>query len=401
MSITPVQASQGTRTASLAASFSDLAKALDEAYGKALAEEPAAAASAGGVTVQPTPATVVPQPVAEPAPEASQPQDPDPQPAAPKKPPGGTINPPANLKGEFVTVMPPYVELAWNGNNSRKDVEYFLIYREDVAKPGQISVIQEKKETYEDYKIDPGSTYRYWVTAVAKWGEESGPSNIIEVVTQSMQTPASPQGVVAAAIDPGVSFDWQPNGESNLAGYNVYCSNRGGWQKLNDAVLADNHYYYKEGCAGQTFAVSAVNVFGIESGYAVAVAQATAPTLYQENDPAVSVEGMWAIESYQGASGGSIRVAGVPGEKLNFAFTGRQVKLLAANYWSCGSARIYIDGELMATVNMYSFDPVFQSIDVSVPGLKYGKHMLTIEVVGSGNPEATFNFVNVDAFEVR
>jgi hypothetical protein len=405
LSTTPVQASQGTQTAS----FTDLAEALDEAYGKALAEEPAAPATAGGVATQPAPATVVPQsapaasqPVAEPAPAVSQPQDPDPQLATPKKPPGGTINPPANLKGAFVTVMPPYVELAWNGNNSKKDLDYFLVYREDVAKPGQISVVQAKKEeNYDDYDIVPGSTYRYWVTAVAKWGEESGPSNRVEVVTQSTQTPAPPQDVVAAAIDPGVSFDWQPNGEPNLAGYNVYYSYHDRWRKLNDAVLTDNHYYYDEGSAGQTYAVSAVNVFGIESGYVMVVAQAAAPTLYQENDPAVSVEGMWAIESYQGASGGSIRVAGTAGERLHFAFTGRQVKLIAANYWTCGSARIYIDGELMATVNMYSFDPVFQSIDVSVPGLKYGKHMLTVEVVGSGNPETTFNFVNVDAFEVR
>jgi len=404
----PVQASQGSRTASLADSFTGLVEALGEACEKAPAEEPPVPAAVVEPAAQPAPATAatqpapaVTQPVAEHAPAAPQPQDPDPQPAAPNKPPGGVINPPTNLTGTFVPDVPPYVQLTWNGNNSKKDLDYFLVYREDVSQPGQISVVQSNKENYDDYNITPGHTYRYWVTAVAKWSEESGPSNIVEVATQVLDPPAPPQGVTAAAIDPGVSLDWQPNGEANLAGYNVYYSRNGRWRQLNSALLTDNHYYYDQGSAGQTYAVSAVNVFGIESGYTVVVAQAAAPVIYQESDPAVAVEGLWVIEKYVGASGGQIRVAGTAGERLHFTFTGSQVKLIAANYWTCGNARIYIDGDLMATVNMYSYAPVFQSIDVSVPGLKYGQHVLTVEVVGSGNPETTFNFVNVDAFEVR
>jgi hypothetical protein len=386
------------RGASLTNSFSRLIQAVDEAWDAAPAETPAPAAQ----TVQPTPAAAVPARAEPPAaaPAAPQPEETD-QPQAAKPPPPPQLNPPVNLAGVFVPDVPPYIELTWDPNNPNRYIDYFLVYREVVGQPGEISVVQSKKSTYEDYEITPGLTYRYWVTVVSKSGEESGPANVIEVETQPMTPPAPPQGVVAAAIDPGVSLDWQPNSETNLAGYNVYYSRSGRWRKLNRDVLADNHYYNDQGSAGQAYAVSAVNIFGIESGYTVVTAQPTTPVIYQENDPAVTVQGFWVIENYPGASGGSIIVAGTAGERLNFTFTGRQVKLIAANYWTCGNARIYIDGELMGTVSMYSYNPVFQTVDISVPGLKYRQHVLTVEVVGAGNPETEFNFVNVDAFEVR
>jgi hypothetical protein len=406
----PAQALEGGRAVSLADSLASMAEALETAAAEVPAEETPATNAQVETAAQPAPATAAPAPVLTPtpAPAAPQPEEPAaqpqpevplPQPAAPPPPP--VWNPPTNLAGTFVPDVPPYIALTWDPNNPKKNLSYCLIYREVVGQPGQISVVQSNKSPYDDYDITAGLTYRYWVTAVSKTGQESGPSNIIEVETQVMNPPAPPQGVLAAAVDPGVSLDWQPNGESNLAGYNVYLSRNGRWRILNNGVVTDNHYYYDLGTAGQTYAVAAVNVFGIESGYTVVQAQATTPVVYEETDPAVTFEGLWVIEKYVGASGGSIIVAGTAGERLHFAFTGRQVKLIAANYWTCGNARIYIDGDLMATVSMYSYDPVFQSIDVSVPGLKYGHHVLTVEVVGSGNPETTFNFVNVDAFEVR
>jgi hypothetical protein len=404
LSVPSVEAAQGMAQGSLTTSFADnltrVAQAASEAQGTASEAEPPG--SVDGPAMQPAPATAAPAGAAQPdseEPAAAQDPDPNPQKAAPPAPP--EFNPPTNLAGAFVSAIPPYIALEWNPNNSARYLDYCLVYREVVGQPNDVTVVQSKKSTYDDYDITSGLTYRYWVTAVSKTGEESGPSNAIEVETQAIEPPAPPQGVMAAAIDPGVSLDWQPNSEANLAGYNVYYNQNGRWRKLNRDLLSENHYYYDRGVAGDTYAVSAVNAFGLESSYAVVQAQAAQPVIYQEDDPAVSLEGLWVIERYEGASGGSIIVAGTAGDRLHFAFTGRQIKLISAKYWTCGDARIYIDGQLMGTVSMYSYDPVFQSIDISVPGLKYGRHVLTVEVVGSGNPETSFNFVNVDAFEVR
>ena len=400
VSVTPAQASQSNSGSS--------AVPVDAVSVAPAAEAPQPAAVEE--VAQPAPAAAAPQPVVESDPVAlPQQEDGDPQQAAPDKKQEREINPPTNLTGKFVPEMPPYVYLEWNPNNSNKVLDYFIVYREDVGGSSEvvesskkISAFKTKKAEYKDEDIKPGDTYRYWVTAVAKWGEESKSSNAVEVATIPMDPPAPPKGVVAAAIDPGVSMDWEPNSEANLAGYNVYAmAPNGRWRQINKDVVSDNHYYYCKGELGGSYAVSAVNVFGIESEYTAVVAQATTPVIYEDNDAAVSVQGFWTYEYYPGASAGQVRVAGNQGEKLNFHFTGRQVKLITANYWTCGDANVYIDGELVDTVSMYSFDPVFQTIDVSVPGLKYGQHTLTVEVAGSGNPENEFNFVNVDAFEVR
>lgn len=213
--------------------------------------------------------------------------------------------------------------------------------------------------------------------------------------------PQAPQGVTAAAIDPGVSIDWQPAAGGDTGGYYVYTRNRNNWKRLTKKPVDDNHYYDPEGVCGQEYAVSALGVGGAESELAAVIAEASSPIVYEESCPDISVEGMWAVEAYEGASGGAIMVAGNSGSILRFRFTGSQVKLLAANYWSCGLANIYVDNNFVTRVDMYSGDTLFQQVEVSVPGLKYEEHVVTVLVLGYGNPEGTCNFVNIDAFEVR
>lgn len=345
-----------------------------------------------------------PPPAAPPAPQvpeessdvgAARPPGPDPQPV---------INPPTDLEGSFVAEIPPYVFLTWNPNNHKRYISHYRVYRALVegGEPGPVAFIGEnKKAEFEDYTIETGETYRYWVSVVSKWGEESEPSEPVDVETYSPTPPAPPQGVVAVAIDPGVSIDWQPNTEPNLAGYNVYVYKGVKWRLLNRDVLTEPHYYHSDGGLADTYAVSAVNIYGIESGYTVVQPQPSTPVIYEESDPSITVEGLWVIERYTGPTDGKIRVAEDAGARLHFRFTGRQVKMINAVYWSCGAARIYIDGRLVDTINMYSQTTAYQVTDFDAPGLAYGEHVLTVEVLGSGNPVEPYNFVNVDAFEVR
>lgn len=313
------------------------------------------------------------------------------------------VNPPTDLAGTFVPQQKPYVLLKWNGNNHPKFLREFRIYRvvageELVGDPAPID--STKKEQYQDFGLELGKTYVYWVTAVSKSGEESAPSNTVEVVTYQNLPPQTPQGLTAAAIDPGVCLDWLPNPESDVIGYMVYMMSGGVYQKLTAQPVTENHFYHPTGVAGNVYAVTAVNVFGTESGYAVAEASPAAPSYFEEYAAGVMVEGLWVSEAYPEASGGRILVAGSAGDRLHFKFTGRQVKVISAMYWTCGSAAMYIDGEYITTVNLYSYDPVFGSVTMDVPGLVYGEHTLTIEVLGTGNPETNLYFVNVDAFEV-
>jgi hypothetical protein len=357
-------------------------------------------------TVATLPAPVPPSPaVVDSSPEVPA-DDPEVDPAK-KTDPGPTpvINPPKDLVGEFVPDKNPYVELKWDPNNNKKNYEGFYIYRVSVgeaelADPEPIDFT--KKKDYKDKDIKPGETYVYWVTCLAKWGEESGPSNKVEIQTYNADPPAAPQGLDPLAIEPGVSIDWQRNTEKNVAGYNVYREKKPGkWYKLTKEPVADNHYYDKEGVAGDVYGVTAVNLYDKESEKAVKEAGQSVPVTYEEDDPSISIEGLWVNEVYEGPTNGKIRVAEDTGSKLHFRFTGRQVQMVAAKYWTCGSANIYVDGELVATVNMYSETPTYQVVDFDMPGLKHKEHVLTIEVLGSGNPVEPYNFVNIDAFVVR
>jgi hypothetical protein len=328
------------------------------------------------------------------------------KPPATRPVPVEEINPPTDLQGEFIPDDPPYVQLAWNPNNHRKAYSYFIVYRQVVredeveAAPGE-PVGTTKKPRFKDKDIEPGLTYRYQVTAMARWGEESDPSKPVEVVTYAPQPPQPPEGVEAVALDPGVDVAWKPFDDRAVAGYNVYRINGRKIKKVNRKPVADTHYYDKKGAAGDVYGVTTVNIFGQESEMVKVEAVPSVPVLYEEDDPAVSVEGLWVTEKYDGPTDGKIKVAGDAGSRLHFVFEGRQVKMIVAKYWTCGSADVYLDGELVDTVNLYSPDPVYQYVEVNVPGLAKGRHVITVEVLGYGNPEVDHNFVNVDAFEVH
>lgn len=327
--------------------------------------------------------------------------------AAPAVPdaPSVQVNPPTGLTAAFMPKTPPYVLLEWNANNPKKGLKGFMVYRSVVGEDGEeqifVPVGETKKDTYNDSRIEPGLTYRYRVTALSKGGEESEPTEPVEVATYKDVPPMAPEGVLAGTMETGVGIDWSPNTEPYLLGYNVYRRNAlGGYDRLTRTPITANNYYDRTGVAGSVYAVAAVNGYGTESPYAEVTAQGVAPVRYDDGDPNSTVEGLWVYEGHPSASGGKIKVAGSKGDRLHFSFTGRQVKMISAKYWTCGAANVYVDGKLVGTVNLYNYDLVFGNVVLNVPGLPYGRHVLTVELLGSGNPEGSFNFVNVDAFDV-
>jgi hypothetical protein len=219
------------------------------------------------------------------------------------------------------------------------------------------------------------------------------------------QAPAQPQGVRAAAVDPGVCIDWLANTDPGVSGYYVYVMHNNNFKRLNNKPVTDNHYYHQDGVAGGEYAVTAVNADREESAYATAVAVTANPVvIYQESDPCISVEGPWTVEDLPGATDGRVRRASDAGSRLDFHFTGNQVRMYTAHNADCGMAHIYVDNDFYATVNTYSADPLYQQIEIDVPGLQYSEHVVTVLVLGYGNPTASgaeHNFVNIDAFEVR
>jgi hypothetical protein len=334
----------------------------------------------------------------------------DPAAAAVDAAPGpAPILPPYDLQGAQAPDPDRlYVILQWKCDNPPKALKGYNVYRVDVTSSDTLPDLGNpydtaKKPYYEDNKVEAGHTYRYWVTALSKSGEESKPSNTVDVEVVKIAVPSTPTGLAAYLVDPGVSLDWDPNPEGDIAGYNVYVSKNPSSRrtKLNGDPVPANHYYHQAGNSGLYYWVSAVNRYGLESQAAMAVPAALTPVIVEEDDASISVSGLWVIEHYVGPNNGRIRVAGDAGASLVLRFKGSQVKVAVAQYWSCGSAQVYLDGKPLSTINLYSEATTYNVIDLSVPGLARGEHTLTIEALGSGNPSHPYNFINVDYFEVR
>ena len=326
--------------------------------------------------------------------------------SAAKPPPPGGLTPPYNLQGTFVpNVGGPYVQLTWTSDNPKSILRSYNIYR--VALPdGEIPTAPyavDKNPPYNDTSLTLGTTYRYWVTALGKDGSESGASATIDVDTYNVTPPSAPTGLAAYAIDPGVTLDWNANPELDITGYNLYTSGTptGNKTKVNTSLVAAAHYYYAGGSPTRYYHVTAVNVGGFESTAAMVYPTATTAVVIQEDDPRVTTTGLWEIEHYIGPNDGKVLVAQDAGSTLTLSFTGSQVKMTVAMYWSCGNARVYIDGVLVTTINEFSETATYNVVELNIPGLVHGNHTLTVEVMGSGNPSYPYNFVNVDSFEVR
>lgn len=88
------------------------------------------------------------------------------------------------------------------------------------------------------------------------------------------------------------------------------------------------------------------------------------------------------------------------GAQAKLTFTGTAVKWIGyRDQWS-GTANVYIDGVLKATVNTYSNSAQAQAVNYSVSSLSNSTHTITIYVNGAHARHSGGAWVWVDAFDV-
>jgi hypothetical protein len=81
------------------------------------------------------------------------------------------------------------------------------------------------------------------------------------------------------------------------------------------------------------------------------------------------------------------------GFTADFRFLGSQARFYAFKRSDLGRAEIYLDGSFRASVDMHSFDPVYDQTLFESEQLPYGEHWLTVRTTGSN--------IVVDAFGYR
>ena len=121
---------------------------------------------------------------------------------------------------------------------------------------------------------------------------------------------------------------------------------------------------------------------------------------YQQNNSAVHYTGTWFPNSGAFNSGGSATLAMDAGSRANFTFTGTGVRWIGyRDQWS-GTAQVYLDGALKATIDTYSASAQAQAAIYSASGLTNAAHSVTIVVTGQRDTQSSGTWVWIDAFDV-
>jgi hypothetical protein len=123
-----------------------------------------------------------------------------------------------------------------------------------------------------------------------------------------------------------------------------------------------------------------------------------APTIaiYDDANSAIAWAGSWSVASFRKYSHGTVHYARTPGASATVAFTGRAVSWIGPMGPTRGRARIYVDGSLVATVDLRASSFVARRTLFSTSWSTSGAHTLRIEVaVAARRP-----VVAIDEFRV-
>ena len=117
----------------------------------------------------------------------------------------------------------------------------------------------------------------------------------------------------------------------------------------------------------------------------------TGPTFrtisYSESSTAVKYSGTWGLSTSPVYVGGKARVGSVAGRSATLAFNGNRVAWLSRTGPTYGSARVYIDGSLVKTVNLNAATVTDRKMVFVRSWAAVGNHTIRIVVVGtSGHP---------------
>jgi len=123
-------------------------------------------------------------------------------------------------------------------------------------------------------------------------------------------------------------------------------------------------------------------------------------TRFEEDSDVVLVKGDWNVYSNSFASERDVYYSDTTGNSLTVSFVGTSVDLLGTKAKNLGIAAVYVDDVLVATVDQYSDETLWQQVLHSEQGLAPGLHRMKVSVTGMANSAAVGKHVMVDAFEV-
>lgn len=195
----------------------------------------------------------------------------------------------------------------------------------------------------------------------------------------------------------GTSFPakvtWSASDASGISAYAAWLSTNGVWARLTlpSSTSPSAAVVLTPGRAYQ-IAVAAVDVRGNWSNVRLTKVFGVAAT--QENATSVTYSAGWLRKAWASASGGYLMSTGTVNASASFTFTGSSVAWVASKGPKRGVAKVYLDGVLSRTVDLYAATVADRIVAATAAWPTQGTH--TIKVVVSGT--AGRPIVEVDAF---
>lgn len=126
----------------------------------------------------------------------------------------------------------------------------------------------------------------------------------------------------------------------------------------------------------------------------MAAAAVAAPSWVTVNasDPGWTTSGTWRLERYSLALpgvGSDLQVANDAGATISYTIPAgtRQLQVASATYWNCGIAEVYLNGALVATVDLRSETTTWGKVIYNNSRLNPAvPNTVTIRATGTGGP---------------
>jgi Glycosyl hydrolase family 10 len=123
----------------------------------------------------------------------------------------------------------------------------------------------------------------------------------------------------------------------------------------------------------------------------------TAGEVVEETDGRLAWSGSWDPEPQPAATAGRAVGSAQAGATVSFAFRGSSFTWYTSKSPRAGIARLLLDGNLLADVDLYNPAPIAQ-FPLTFTGLGPGPHLVSISVTGTRDPSSLASYVVVDAF---
>jgi hypothetical protein len=230
-----------------------------------------------------------------------------------------------------------------------------------------------------------------------------------------------PHAVIDSESNPHVI--WMQN--INDVNYDIYYSDfangnwsaakalraSGGFNEGNDLAIDSSnglHAVFLENTSHKTAFSSDREGTGGGTPTATATGPTTTPTLpgpgtdrYNDNDPAIKYRLSWVYGTGDASAiDGDYHVTKVTDASAKFNFYGTAVRVFYIKYRNYGKADIFIDGQKIDTIDMYSQTLTYR-VSKKYSGLAVGNHELKIINSGTTNPASTGSYIALDAIDVK